>query len=169
MSNTTHISETDFNAFKNNIMNQKDQEIFLEHICSCDYCSDRFVAMMSDEIIEAPKDMKANILRASKRPEVQLAIMAKETSKKMQLFIYSLKVGAATAAALLLLIFSMNIMDLSNSMVPKETASATTTDDNYVPLTAVIRDNMDTFSNSVLDFSNNIMNTEVTDNDQKKE
>lgn len=168
MNDRTHISQTDFHSFKHNLMNQKDKENFLEHICSCDYCSDQFAALMSEELIEAPKDMKANILKATKRPEVQLAIMAKETSKKMQLFLYSLKVGAATAVALLLLIFSMNVMDLSNKVIPKETVTSTSTDDDYVPLTAVIRDNMDTISNSVLDFSNNILNTEVNNNDQKK-
>jgi hypothetical protein len=169
MYDTTHISQSEFYAFKHNYMNQKDKEKFLEHICSCDYCADQFAAVMSEEIMEAPRDMKMNILKATKRPEVQLAIMAKETSKKMQLFIYSLKVGAATAVALLLLIFSMNIADLSNSIKPDDTDTGITTlNDDYVPLTAVIRDNMDTLSNSILDFSNNIMKTEVTDNDQKK-
>lgn len=169
MNDITHISHEEFYAFKHNYMNQKDTENFLEHICSCDYCADQFAAMMSEELVEAPRDMKANILKATKRPEIQLAVMAKETSKKMQLFIYSLKVGTATAVALLLLIFSMNITDLSNTIKTEGTDTVITTIDNdYVPLTAVIRDNMNTFSNSILDFSNNIMNTEVTDNDQKK-
>lgn len=169
MNDKTHISQTDLYAFNHNIMNQKDKEIFLEHICSCDYCSDQFATMMSDETIKAPKDMKANILKATKQPEIQLTNLAKKTSKKMQLFIYSLKVGAGTAVALLLLIFSTKFTDVPNSILSEKSgASMIIVDENTVPLTSVIRDNMDSISNNMLDFSNNIMKTEVTNYDQKE-
>lgn len=166
MNEMTHISKSDFHAFQHDFMNQKDKEEFLEHICSCDYCSDQFAVMMSEVEIEAPKNMKDNILRATRRPEVQLAIRVKETSKRMQLFIYSLKVGTATAAALLLLLLTMNTSNFpgfeNSERIPKDVSIQ---QEDKVPLTAVIRDNMDAFSNGILDFSNNIMNTEVTNND----
>ncbi len=167
MSDTTHISKEDFYAFKHNLMIQTSKELFLEHICTCDYCSDQFATMMSEEIIEAPKDLKANILQATKRPEVQLAIMVKQTSKRMQLLAYSLKVGTATAVALLLLVLSINLTDISNNQTQPEgsVTDISSVDDDYVPLTAVIRNNMDAISDNMLDFSNTIMNTEVTNND----
>lgn len=166
MNEITHISKSDFNKFQQDHMNQKEKEIFLEHICSCDYCSDQFAVMMSEVEIEAPKNMKENILRATKRPEVQLAIRVKETSKQMQLFIYSLKVGTATAVALLLLLLTMNTTTFFNSTnLEKIPNDVSVTTEDKVPLTAVIRDNMNAFSNSILNFSNNIMNMEVTNND----
>ncbi|HWT73405.1 MAG TPA: hypothetical protein VN258_01580 [Mobilitalea sp.] len=171
MNEMTHISNSEFNTFQNDIMNQKEKEAFLEHICSCDFCSDQFAAMMSEVVIEAPKDMKANILRASKRPEVQLAIKYKETSKRMQLFIYSLKVGTATVVALLLLLLTMNSTFFSNSSNFPGTVKTDISEnqEDKVPLTTQIRDNMDAISNNILNFSNNIINMEVMNNDKKKE
>lgn len=167
MSDTNHISKKEFEAFHYDTMNQKEKEAFLEHICSCDYCSDQFAMMMTDVMIEAPKDMKANILRATKRPEVQLAIKVKETSKRMQLFIYSLKVGTATVLALLLLMITMNTDNPINSVNIQNPIQKIMPEDfeDNVPLTAAIRNGMDAINNSIIDFSNNIMNTEVTDHD----
>lgn len=162
MNENNHISKTDLYTFQHGIMNQKDKEEFLEHICSCDYCADQFAALISEEIIVAPRDMKANILKATKRVDVQLAAKARETSKQMQLFIYGLKVGTATVCALLLLLFTMNFSNISTAFdMPINTSSDTsveTEDNNNISLTAKIRDNMDTISNSMLDFSNNIIN-----------
>lgn len=150
MNEMTHTSQSDFDAFKHDLMHQKEKEAFLEHICSCDYCSEQFAISMSDIVIEAPKNMKKNILMATMRPEVQLAIKIKETSKRMELFLYSLKVGAATIVALLILLLTMNtsIFYKSTGFV-KTSSNAPITKEDKVPLTAVIRDNMDAFSNSI--------------------
>lgn len=167
MNEINHISKKDFEAFQLDLMNQKEKEAYLEHICSCDYCSDQFATMMSEVIIEAPRDLKANILKATKRPEVQLAIRAKETSKRMQLFLYSLKVGTATVLALLLLLFTMNTPNLTNppNITEGVQEELQVEQKDHKPLTAMIRDGMDAINNSMLDFSNNIMNTEVTNHD----
>jgi hypothetical protein len=168
MSDKKHLSETDLRAFQNDTMNSKDRMSFLEHISSCTFCSDQFAACFSEELISAPRDMKENILKAVKRPETQLAVTVKETSKKMQLFIYSLKVGTATIAALLLLLLSVNLTNFAVSPDKWAQQSDTeTTDKNEenVPLTSAIRNEMDSICNNILDFSNSIMKTEVTNND----
>ena len=167
MNDMKHISDTDLYTFRHNFMNQKDKEDFLEHICSCDYCSDQFAAIMSEEMIIAPKDMKSNILKAIKRPEIQIAIKVKETSKRMQLLIYSLKVGTATALALLFLLLTVNLTNSTNAsnIAGSDAIVTSILDENKVPLTAVIRNNMDAISSNLFDFSNNIMKTEVTNND----
>jgi hypothetical protein len=115
--------------------------------------------------------MKANILKATKRPEVQLAVRMKETSNRMQFFIYSLKVGTATVVALFLLMLSVNFTDFTTaSSTPSDGSSKYLEEDtDYFSLPAAIRDNMNSLSSNMLDFSNNIMKTEVTDNDQKEE
>jgi len=166
MNDIKHISEIDLLAFHQNTMDQKETEKFLEHICSCNFCSDQLAAIMAGEMITAPRDLKDNILKATKRPEVQLAIKAKETSKRMQLFLYSLKVGTATIGALILLVFTMNFSNFSGvGNAPKDFYNSSK---DKISMTTTIKDFMDTISNSMLDFSNNIMKTEVTKNDQKE-
>jgi hypothetical protein len=169
MSDKKHLSESEFVAFQNDTMNQKDKLAFLEHISSCTFCSDQFASYMSKDLIPAPRDMKADILKAVNRPEIQLAIRVKETSKKMQLLIYSLKVGTATIVALLLLLLSVNLTNFAVSpdkwAKDANTAETTTETKDNEPLTSVIRDGMDAICNDILDFSNTIMRTEVTNND----
>jgi hypothetical protein len=170
MNENEHISKEEFLAFQCDMMKAPDKEKFLEHICSCDYCADQFSALVSEETIAAPRDMKANILRAARRPEVQLAIKVRETSKHVQLLIYSLKVCTATVCALLLLLFSVNISTITN---PQNTSDNNFTntmahEDDSESLTTALRNGIDTISKRMLDFSNTIMKTEVTDNDQKE-
>jgi hypothetical protein len=171
MSDIKHITKTEFIEFQHDTMKPKDKEGFLGHICSCDYCSEQFASLMSEEMITAPKDMKENILKATKRPEIQLAVRMKETSNRMQFFIYSLKVGTATVVALFLLMLSVNFTDFTTtSSTPSDGSPEFLEEDtDYFSLPAAIRDNMNTLSSNMLDFSNNIMKTEVTDNDQKEE
>lgn len=166
MNDNNHISEEDFLAFQTNNLGPEETVHFLEHLCSCNYCSDQLAAFMSEDIIPAPKDLKENILRATKRPEVQLALKVSETSKRMQLFIYSLKVGTATVGALLLLLFTMNLNDSSFAVqIPTEIHI---NEDNNSSITNFLRDGMDNISQSMLDFSNNIIKTEDKNNDQKE-
>ncbi|MCI9384696.1 MAG: hypothetical protein HFI24_10930, partial [Lachnospiraceae bacterium] len=54
-------------------------------------------------LIKAPAHMKQEILERSKRLDYQLAVTTRKVSKQMQLFFYSLKVGAAVVTALFLL------------------------------------------------------------------
>jgi uncharacterized protein YuzB (UPF0349 family) len=166
MSDNKHILDTELLAFHHDNLDPKEMEQFLEHICSCNYCSDKLAALIEGEMITAPRDLKENILKATKRPEVQLAIKVKQTSKRMQLLLYSLKVGTATIGALLLLVFTMNFSNFSST----ENVSKyfpNNTEDN-ISMTTTIKDIMNSISDSMLDFSNNIIKTEVTKNDQKE-
>lgn len=164
MNDTQHITKSDYDAFELNIMNQEEKERFLEHICSCSFCSDQFAVLSSENIIEAPRNMKDNILRATKRPEIQIAAMARKSSLKMQYYIYCLKVGTATVAALLLLLFTVNNTKL-HSLDPIDQRPPSITQEETEPFTKTIRSRMDALSVNILDFSNRIMNTEVIKND----
>lgn len=170
MSDNQHITQTEFYEFQNDLMKLDEKERFLEHICTCDYCSDQFAAVMSEQVITAPRDMKAKIMKATMRPEVQFAIKVKESSKRMQLLIYSLKVGTATIGALILLVLTMNFTDfnVTSNNLNNTYVDVTSDEVNNASLTKSIRKNMNFISNSMLDFSNNIMKAEVTDNDQEE-
>lgn len=163
MNDRKHISELEFLSFQNNIMSSQDRIKFLEHIGSCDFCAEKLADCLSEEIIVAPRDMKDNILRATKRPEVQLVTKARETSKRVQLLWYSLKVGTATVGALLLLLLVMNFSEPGTmSQVPRNIPIS---NKSTYSLPEAIRDNMDHISSKMLDFSNKIMKTEVDVND----
>ena len=167
MNNKPHVTRDELIAFKQESMTTEEQEAFLDHICSCNHCADQFTTIMAEEIIPAPRDMKENILKAIKRPEVQIAIKSREASKRIQLLLYSLKVGTAAAAAIALLLLSM---DFQSSLSDTERFTNTKNHKEVnVSLTDTIRDNMNNISKNMLDFSNNIIKMEVTDHDQKEE
>lgn len=58
-----------------------------------------------NDMIKAPIQMKEEILKKSKSPVIRIAVESKKVSKKVQFFWYSLKISAAVAIALTLLIF----------------------------------------------------------------
>lgn len=69
---------------------------------------DAFIAYIEEnEMIQAPKNLKEKILQESRKEEIQIktAHKMKKASAKAQFFIYSLKISAAVAAAVLLLAF----------------------------------------------------------------
>ena len=166
LSNARHVSQEELTAFSRDSMTAGEQEAFLEHVCSCNYCSELLATCMADEIIPAPRNMKENILKAAKRPEVQIAIKSREASKQLQLFLYSLKVGTAAIAAIALLLMSMNFSSIISD--PENYRPSKTVKEDRVSLTDTIRDRMNNISRNMLDFSNNIIKMEVTDYDQKE-
>jgi hypothetical protein len=168
MNNKPHVTTEELIAFQQELMTNDEKQAFLEHICSCNHCSDQLAAFMADDMIPAPRDMKENILKASKRPEVQIAIKSREASKRIQLLLYSLKVGTAAAAAIALLLLSMNIQTNLSDTESFTNIKINKKEDN-VSFTDTIRDNMNNISKNILDFSNNIIKMEVTDHDQKEE
>lgn len=76
----------------------------LQHIASCPYCLEELADFIEKEaLISAPKPLKATIMAQSKRLDVQIIAGSNHISKQLQLFYYSLKVGAAVICALFLL------------------------------------------------------------------
>ena len=74
-----------------------------------DYTEQLIRQVEAEGLIKAPAHMKQEILERSRRMDYQMAVTTRKVSKQMQLFFYSLKVGAAVVTALFLLF-----------MVPKE-------------------------------------------------
>ncbi len=56
-------------------------------------------------LINAPGDLKSSIMKRCSQPDVQLSVNARKLSRRTRLLLYSLKVGAAVAASVLLLVF----------------------------------------------------------------
>lgn len=165
MNDKKHICKDEFDLFLEGRMDQNQTITFLEHIGTCNFCADQLEVHMASDMLPAPRNFKDDLLTATKRPEIQLARRAQETSKKMQLFFYSLKVGTAAAGAILLLFLTMYLPDTQD--MPKEQPTVKWNDSSF-SLTDMLRDNMYKMSDNMLDFSNNIINMEVFKNDKKE-
>lgn len=76
----------------------------------------------AEGLIKAPAHMKQEILERSERIDYQLAVATRKVSGQMQLFFYSLKVGAAVVTALFLLFMVPKEIPQAETMVPKEAA-----------------------------------------------
>lgn len=161
-----HISDDIYLAFQQEQLNRDEQIKFLTHISECDYCSEKLAGFMEKAIIPVPPDMKKNILTASKRVDVQIVKNAKEMTNRMQLFLYSLKVGAATVGAFIILLFFMNVYSFSSGPGAIETDIKNQSKSNTFSLTNLIRERTDTLSDNLFNFSNEIIKMEDNNHDK---
>ena len=76
----------------------------------------------AEGLIKAPVHMKQEIMERSRRMDYQMAVTTRKVSKQMQLFFYSLKVGAAVVTALFLLFMVPKEIPQAEPMVLKEAA-----------------------------------------------
>lgn len=94
-----------------------------EKIKEIDAYTEQLIRQVEAEgLIKAPAHMKQEILERSRRVDYQLAVTTKKASKQMQLFFYSLKVGAAVATALFLLFMVPKELPKTEPVAPKEAA-----------------------------------------------
>lgn len=158
-----HISDDIFLAFKQDQLNQEEQINFLMHISECDYCSEKLAGFMESDMIPAPPDMKQTILTASKRVDVQFVKNAKEMTKRMQLILYSLKVGAATVGAFIILLLFVNVYstNVSNQIEPDIKKQS-----NALSITNMIRESTNSLSENLFNFSNEIIKMEDNNHDK---
>jgi len=157
MNDNAHIQDNELHAFRSNTMAPEERMTFLEHIGSCTFCSDRFAVFMSEDIITAPRDLKQNILKAV-RHEQLIKDKVREASKRMQLFIYGLKVGAAASLALLMLFLTVSLSEkgiLNSNFSANELEKEP--QEKKAPITYMIRDSMDTLCHNIIDFSDSLI------------
>ncbi len=111
---TVHLSEADFERWEQGVLTPEQIERLLAHTASCGCCGDAWFAHMSrtGEMLEEPPAYLADeILQRVRQPDVVIAQKAHTTSKRMQLFLYSLKVSMALAASIYM-IFTMDTATL---------------------------------------------------------
>lgn len=114
--------------------------------------SDDFLNAFADETeryysISAPMGFSQAVLKKSHNLDVQVAVKTRQASKKLQLFTYSLKVGAAVAGALFLL-FSL----------PCLTGPGARTRISGQRVESQVSDSTQRLSDSILNFSYDIFN-----------
>lgn len=107
---TVHLTEADFERWDQGVLSPEETEQFLSHTANCAYCGDAWFAHMSraeELLMEPPAYLADEILHRVHQPDVVIAQKARTTSKRMQLFLYSLKVSMALAASIYM-IFTMD-------------------------------------------------------------
>lgn len=103
---TGHVTEEWLQAWEQQELEEKEEQMFLLHIGICDYCAEQLAAYLEKDLMEPPKYLHGEILERSKDLDIQAARTVYQTSKRMRLFLYSLKVGFALAVSLLILFVS---------------------------------------------------------------
>lgn len=103
---TGHVTPEWLEAFQQEKLDKEELMQFFTHIGSCSHCADQFAAYIEADLQEPPAYLHEEILERSQGISVQAARTVYRTSKKMRLFWYSLKVGAAVVVSLLLLFAS---------------------------------------------------------------
>ena len=95
-----------------------DLEIFLEHISSCDYCSD-MLASVVERINSSPHWYERNILKKSKRLDIRFT-KARNESAKMQFLKYSLRLLPLPLCHFLDKLYMIPYYSNMNDVVPVE-------------------------------------------------
>ena len=101
-----HLTDHDFEAWEKGILSDTQTEAFLTHTACCPHCGDVWFAYMSrhaETLPEPPAYLAQEITERVHEPDVVIAQKAHTTSKKVQLLLYSLKVGVALAASIYML------------------------------------------------------------------
>lgn len=140
-----HITKDLFCDWQAGRMKPPQEGQFLGHIGICTYCAGRFGDWMeqglaappetgleepparyppvqSPLLAEPPAYLKEEILRRTRQMDVQAAVCVKETSRRMQLILYSLKVSVAVMASIFLLAVTANVRNMEFAPEPETRA-----------------------------------------------
>lgn len=114
-----HITEEMWIALENDTILSEQFMQVLEHTCDCTWCADRLATMMEphDTTVMPPSYLQEEILERTRQLDVQTAVVVKQTSKRLQLFFYSLRVGAAVLVSILILGVTANFQDVSFTQI----------------------------------------------------
>ena len=105
-----HLTERDFEAWEKGSLSETQIEAFLTHTANCPHCGEAWFSYMSrheEALVEPPAYLEQEITERVHQPDVVIAQKAHTTSKRVQLLVYSLKVGVALAASIYML-FAMD-------------------------------------------------------------
>ena len=105
-----HLTDHDFEAWEQGVLSDTQMEAFLTHTANCPHCGDAWFVYMSrhtETLPEPPAYLAEEITERVHEPDVVIAQKAHTTKKKVQLLLYSLKVGVALAASIYML-FAMD-------------------------------------------------------------
>ena len=102
--NEPHVTKELLKDYQAGKLTGAEELSLFHHVAECSHCSSLFAESFEEEpLLMAPRDFEAKVIKNSQSFNTQAAVTVRHCSKQMQLALYSLKVGAAVAASLLLL------------------------------------------------------------------
>ncbi len=111
-----HITDEMWIALKQDTIRPEEFMQILEHTCDCTWCAERMAEILEQEdgietewAAAPPSYLAGEILERAKQLDVRAAVAVKQTSKRLQLFLYSMKVGVAVAFSMLILVLTSTI------------------------------------------------------------
>lgn len=109
-----HITKEMFQNWQRGKMSSQEEEEFLSHTGICTFCAEQFGNWMEDDLLEPPAYLKEEIVKRTRQIDVQTVVKVKCTTKRMQLMLYSLKVGFAVVASIFLLTITTNFQNMKS-------------------------------------------------------
>lgn len=109
-----HITKEMFQNWQRGKMSSQEEEEFLSHTGICAFCAEQFGNWMEDDLLEPPAYLKEEIVKRTRQIDVQTVVKVKCTTKRMQLMLYSLKVGFAVVASIFLLTITTNFQNMKS-------------------------------------------------------
>lgn len=109
-----HITKEMFQNWQRGKMSSQEEEEFLSHTGICTFCAEQFGNWMEDDLMEPPAYLKEEIVKRTRQIDVQTVVKVKRTTKRMQLMLYSLKVGFAVVASIFLLTITTNFQNMKS-------------------------------------------------------
>lgn len=106
-----HITKEMFQNWQRGKMSSQEEEEFLSHTGICTFCAEQFGNWMENALLEPPAYLKEEIIKRTKQIDVQTVVKVRRTTKRMQLMVYSVKVGFAVAASIFLLTITTNFQN----------------------------------------------------------
>ncbi len=113
-----HLTENDFKQWEQGMLSPMQMERFLTHTANCPHCGDAWMAYMehhSEALEQPPAYLAEEIGERVHEPDVVIAQKAHTMSRRVQLLLYSLKVGVALAASIYM-VFAMDAQTLNQMM-----------------------------------------------------
>ncbi len=118
-----HMTRDWLEAFENGTLERTELEKLLEHVGRCDHCAEAFADFLEEDLLSPPAYLREEILEKSRSPELQVVGKLRQTSRRMRLFLYSLKVGMAVATSVFLVFCTSRIQPLAMKISEQEMQS----------------------------------------------
>lgn len=145
-----HIEDEELKKLQKGILEPDRLVYVLEHITTCDYCTDKLMNLEVEEIIPAPAYLKDKMIKRTQMLDVKAEIQIKTTSKQAQLFMYGLKTTAAVLGALLLLFSVGQFKTTSNIELMNKTVSTISWSNQLNEKSNYVANIMNQYSNQII-------------------
>lgn len=111
-----HIEQEVLKRFHEGLLQTDELITVLEHTQTCSFCAEKLMKIDTDDVVQAPAYLKDSIMKRTQMPDIKAKVQIRTTSKRAELFLYSLKTTAAVLGALILLV-SVSYVNTSDMMM----------------------------------------------------